>query len=162
MVYWLIGQPGSGKTTLGKKLQEILKTKKRNSKRDVFLIDGDDFRSIYQNSDYTEQGRRINIKNAQALVEYLHLNGYDVVVSLVTPYKDLREEFKNKLDGSIVEIYLHTTQKRERDHYHVTNFETPEVNFISLDTTIDSIETSFSKLINYLYKLEYIKQKIKT
>lgn len=154
MIYWLIGQPGAGKTTLGQKLKEKLKNEERNLFKDVFHVDGDDFREIYQNNDYSEKGRRTNIKTVQALVEFLHINGYDVVVSLVTPYKDLREEFKKKLDGSIVEIYLHTTQKRERDHYHVLNFEFPENNFITIDTTLDSVEISFSKLISFLHNLK--------
>ena len=144
MIYWIIGQPGAGKTTLGKKLKNKIITK------DVFHVDGDDIRNIYQNNDYSEQGRRTNIKKAQDLVESLHTNGYDVVVSLVTPYKDLREGFKNKLGKSIVEIYLYTTEKRERDHYHVSNFELPENNFIAINTTLDSVEISFSKLIEHL------------
>lgn len=153
MIYWLIGQPSSGKTTLGLKLHKFLKTEKRNWRRDVFHVDGDNLRELFQNKDYSEIGRRTNIINAQALVSYLHENGCDVVVSIVAPYLDLREEFKEKYSANFVEIYLHTTEVRERDHFHVPNFEPPVSNFIDIDTTKDSPNTSFSKIITNLHKL---------
>jgi len=154
MIYFFIGQPTSGKTTLGKKLHKLLKTEIRNWKHDVFHIDGDEFRELYKNTDYTEAGRRKNILDAQRLAEFLHTNGCDVVVSLVTPYLDLRESFKEKIGNNIVEIFLHTTEIRGREHYHVPKFETPESNFIDIDTTKHSPELSFSKLINNLKKID--------
>jgi adenylylsulfate kinase-like enzyme len=154
MIYWFIGQPSSGKTTLALKLHKFLKTEKRNWRRDVFHVDGDGLRELYKNKDYTEQGRRTNITNAQALISYLHENGCDVVVSIVAPYLDLREDFKEKYGADIVEVYLHTTEKRERDHYHVKDYEHPISNFIDIDTTKDSPNTSFSKIITNLHKLD--------
>ena len=44
MIYVLYGQPGSGKTTLGKLLAELLDT--------PFIIDGDEFRGMFKNIDY--------------------------------------------------------------------------------------------------------------
>jgi adenylylsulfate kinase-like enzyme len=153
MIYWFTGQPAAGKTVLGKKLHKFLQTEKRNWRKSVFHVDGDHLREIYQNKDYSERGRRLNITNAQALVEYLHKCECDVVVSLVAPYLDLRESFKDKFRDDIVEIYVHTTQSRERDHFHVANYEPPQINFIDVDTTRDSPDNSFSKLINHLTKL---------
>lgn len=152
-IYWLIGQPASGKTTLGAKLHKFLTTEKRNWRRDVFHVDGDVLREIFQNKDYSENGRRNNIKIAQGLVEYLHMQGCDVIVSLVTPYLDLREEFKEKYNADMVEIYLHTTEAREREHFHVADFEEPVSNFIDINTTKDSPTTSFSKIITSLHML---------
>lgn len=156
MIYYFIGQPSAGKTTLGEKLYKFLKTEKRNWRRTVFHVDGDDLRELYQNKDYSEKGRRTNIKNAQALIKYLHYNGCDVVVSIVTPYLDLRESFKKEFGADIVELFVNTTEKRERDHFHVKDFQKPEVNFINVDTTKDSPKTSFSKIINHLINLNKI------
>ena len=80
MVYWFTGQPGAGKTVLGTKLHNFLKTEKRNWRRDVFHLDGDDLRELTVNKDYTEEGRITNIRNAHMITEYLHNNGCDVVV----------------------------------------------------------------------------------
>lgn len=153
MVYWFTGQPGAGKTVLGKKLHKFLETEKRNWRKDVFHLDGDHLREITNNKDYSEQGRKNNIKMAQTIVEYLHLNKCDVVVSVVAPFIELREELKDKLAHNIVEIYVHTTEARERDHFHVADYEPPQVNFIDINTTKDSPDTSFSKLINNLNKI---------
>ncbi len=154
MIYWFTGQPSSGKTTLGNKLYKFLKTEKRNWRRDVFHIDGDDLRKLTVNKDYSDKGRETNIRNAQMIAEYVHNNGCDVVVSVVAPFRKLREEFKDKLSSDIVEIYLHTTEKRERYKFRAKDYEAPEINFVDIDTTSDSPDMSFSKIINHLHKLE--------
>jgi len=154
MIYWFTGQPGAGKTVLGKKLKSFLETEKRNWRKDVFHLDGDDLRELTTNKDYSEEGRINNIRNAQMITEYLHNNKCDVVVSLVAPYRWLREEFKEKIGfDNFQEFYLHCTDKRDRDHFHTKDYESPEVEFIDIDTTKDTPEKSFSKIINYLTKI---------
>jgi len=154
MVYWFTGQPGSGKTVLGKKLIEFLKTEKRNWRRTVFHLDGDDLRELTVNKDYTPKGREINIRNAQMITEFLHKNECDVVVSLVAPPRWLREEFKERIGlENFQEFYVHCSDPRERDHFHSKNYEAPQDNFIDVDTTKHSPEKSFSKIINTLKKL---------
>ena len=149
MIYWFTGQPGAGKTVLGTKLHKFLQTEKRNWRKSVFHVDGDHLREIYQNKDYSEQGRRTNIKNAQALVEYLHISDCDVVVSLVAPYLDLREEFKDKIGKSIVEIYVHTTEIRGREDFFVKEYEKPTERYLSINTTNESVEESTKKVLEY-------------
>jgi len=151
MVYWFTGQPGAGKTVLGTKLHNFLKTEKKNWRRDVFHLDGDNLRQLTVNKDYSEQGRINNIRNAQMIVEFIHTNGCDVVVSLVAPYRWLRDEFKEKIGlESFQEIYLHTSEKRERDHFHVKDYEKPDDNYLDIDTTKDNPNKSFSKIITGL------------
>ena len=84
MILWLTGQPGSGKTTLAK---EII-SKFNNDK--VINIDGDDIRDVLDNKDYSERGRRKNIQFAIDMAKVMESKGYLVVVSLVSPYRDLR------------------------------------------------------------------------
>jgi len=155
MIYWFTGQPGAGKTVLGSKLHSFLRTEKRNWRKDVFHLDGDDLRELTTNKDYSEQGRINNIRNAQMITEFVHKNECDVVVSLVAPYRWLREEFKERIGyENFQEIFVHTTEKRERDHFHVKEYEAPEVEFIDVDTTKDNPDKSFSKIINHLTKLK--------
>jgi len=155
MIYWFTGQPGAGKTVLGSKLHSFLRTEKRNWRKDVFHLDGDDLRELTTNKDYSEQGRINNIRNAQMIAEFVHKNECDVVVSLVAPYRWLREEFKERIGyENFQEIFVHTTEKRERDHFHVKEYEAPEVEFIDVDTTKDNPDKSFSKIINHLTKLK--------
>jgi len=150
MIYWFTGQPGAGKTVLGTKLKDFLQTEKRNWRKDVFNIDGDVLRELTLNKDYSEAGRIQNIKNAQLLAHFLQNKGCDVVVSLVAPYKNLREEFKSICGDNIIEIYVHTNRKRNREEFKIKEYEAPEQNFFDMDTTFDNPTQSFTKLIHHL------------
>jgi adenylylsulfate kinase-like enzyme len=144
MIYWFTGQPGSGKTVLSKALKEYLEIK---FYKNVFHIDGDDIREIFDNKDYSKDGRYKNIILAQQITKFLHLKGYDVVVSLVSPYKELRENFKKELGTNIKEIYLHTTEIRGREQYHTLDYEPPIDNFIDIDTTNKTINECIEKIL---------------
>jgi adenylylsulfate kinase-like enzyme len=154
MIYWFTGQPGAGKTVLGTKLKDFLQTEKRNWRKDVFHIDGDDLRELTLNKDYSESGRIQNIKNAQLLAYFLQNKNCDIVVSLVAPYKELREEFKEVCGDTIVEIYVHTNRKRNREEFKVKEYQAPEENFFDMDTTSDNPTQSFTKLIHYLKEVD--------
>lgn len=156
MIYSFIGQPGAGKTIQATKLKELLQTEKRNWRKDVFHIDGDSLRELTLNKDYSEEGRVQNIKNAQLLAFFLNANQCDVVVSLVSPYRKMREEFKTVCGDSIVEIYVHTNRKRQRDQYKVDGYEAPEMDFFDMDTTSDNPVQSFTKLVHHLRETEAI------
>ena len=154
MIYWFTGQPGAGNTVLGTKLKDFLQTEKRNCRKDVFHIDGDNLRELTLNKDYSEVGRIQNIKNAQLLAYFLQSNECDIVVSLVAPYKELREEFKEVCGDTIVEIYVHTNRKRNREEFKVKEYQAPEENFFDMDTTSDNPTQSFTKLIHYLKEVD--------
>ena len=143
MIYWLTGQPGAGKTTMGTWIQSSFPNK-------CMIIDGDDIRDIFQNKDYSEDGRRKNIEKAQTLSKFLHHKGYTVIVSLVSPFRDQREQFKTELGENIVEIYVHTNRKRQREQFKVEGYEAPDSNFFDMDTTSNNPIQSFTKLIHYL------------
>jgi adenylylsulfate kinase-like enzyme len=144
MIYWLTGQPGAGKTTLGNWLIAALKG-------EAVLVDGDDIREIFENKDYSEQGRRKNIELAQNIAHFLNNKKMNPVVCLVSPYRDQRENFKQKMGKDIVELYIHTTDIRGRESYHVSNYEPPLENFIDVDTTnkpeFESLQEIGKKLI---------------
>ena len=72
------------------------------------------------------------------------------MVSLVAPYRDVRESFKEDMGNQMVELYVHTSEVRERDHFHVSDYEVPEQNFLDVDTTEDSPEGSLVYIINKL------------
>jgi adenylylsulfate kinase len=149
-IYWFTGQPGAGKTVLGKKLVEFLGTEKRNWRSNVFHIDGDDLRELTINKNYTKEGRIQNIRNAQMIAEYVYKNGCDVVVTLVSPYLEIREEFKQRIGNDLYEFYVHTSKKRERDEFKVDDYEAPTQKFMDVDTTKDNPIQSFTKIIHYL------------
>ena len=146
MIFWFTGQPGSGKTTICKEILELKDYR-------IFHVDGDDLRDLFDNKDYSESGRRKNIELAQQISQYLHNQGKDVLVSLVSPYKDQRDKFKEKMGDNLIEIYIHTTEVRGREDYFVKDYMEPTENFIDIDTTNITVENT-TKLI-----LEKIKNK---
>ena len=145
-IYWFTGQPGAGKTVLAKLLQARFEW----MRQDVFHIDGDDLRDLIQNKDYSKEGRIKNIELAQSIAKYLYNKNNNVVVSLVSPYLDIRERFKQDMDTNIVEIYVHTTDIRGREQFHVSDYEVPTSNFISIDTTGKTDIESFKHLLTQL------------
>ena len=142
MIYWFTGQPGAGKTTLAKHLVNYFEN------INVIHIDGDDLRDIFQNKDYSEVGRRKNIERAQDIGRFMSEKGFNIIVSLVSPYKDQREDFKNRED--VIEVYVHTTEDRGRNQFHVENYEPPTENFIDLDTTDKTEVDSYYEILKKL------------
>ena len=142
MIYWFTGQPGHGKTVLATVFKEYLNN-------NCFHIDGDDIREIFDNKDYSEVGRMKNIELAQHLSHFLHKKGQNVVVSLVSPYKDQRDAFKHKLGKGILEYYIHTTDIRGREDYHVDRYEAPTEDFCGIDTTNITPLNSLKQIISY-------------
>jgi len=142
MIYWLTGQPGAGKTTLVKMLYTHLHPLK------PMIVDGDDIREIFNNKDYSEAGRRKNVELAQHLAHFIHNKGGVALVSLVSPYKDQRDSFRELIgDDNIKEIYVHTTEERGREQFFVENYQPPTENFIDCDTTEDNEFQTYRKLL---------------
>lgn len=144
MIYWFTGQPCAGKTTLAKKLEEHIVD-------NIYMIDGDDMRELFSNKDYSIKGRVENVGTAQRIAHYLHNQGQDVIVSLVSPYIDQREDFKKLLRDNIMEFYVHTSEERERDHFKSSAYIAPQENFIDIDTTVDTPEQSLKKILKAIY-----------
>ena len=140
MIYWFTGQPAHGKTVLANMLKK--------EKPGAFRIDGDDMRELFSNKDYSINGRVVNVGTAQRIAQYLNNQGKDVIVSLVAPYIDQREDFKALMGDQITEFYVHTTEPRERDHFKAIAYTPPTSNFVDIDTTDDTEQESFEKVLD--------------
>lgn len=149
-VIWLTGQPGSGKTTLGERIQKSF-VKKR-----AIIIDGDDIRLLFDNQDYSMEGRRKNVEFVQKLVDFSVKNELVPIVSLVSPFLDLREQIKSKY--KTLEIYLHCQDIRGREHFHVDYYEKPQKNYVEIDTTSKTVEQSFKQILNLINHDEFSSQ----
>ena len=71
--------------------------------------------------------------------------GVWVVASFVSPYRDLREEFKKRPE--VREIYVHTAERRGREKYFVEGYEPPLENFLDIDTTSASVEDCVQRIL---------------
>ena len=142
-IIWITGQPGAGKSTVGKALLGDL----TQTGHDAFLVDGDDLRALTANADYSQAGREANIRRAQDIALYLSRQGRVAIVAVVAPFRWLREEFKAR--AQVKEVYVHTSAIRGREHYHSDEYGAPEENFLDLDTTDLSVEEAVVRVRHY-------------
>jgi adenylylsulfate kinase len=146
MIYWFTGQSGSGKTTIANELIKLL------SFNDCIIVDGDDLRDIFKNKDYSETGRRKNVERAQDIAKFLNYFDKNVIVTLVSPYRNQREAFKKELGNQIKEIYIHTSNIRGKEHFHVNYYEPPLENYINIDTTDKVLLDTIREVLKEIYK----------
>ena len=150
MILWLTGQPGSGKTTLAKAF--IKKVSKKNSDIKIINLDGDDLRNINKNKDYSKEGRIKNISTAISIIRFLANKDYICVVSIVAPYKFLRDELKSEFP--FLEIYLHTSEVRGREAFFAKDYEKPtDPNHLAIDTGKLTIEESLNEILDVYRKM---------
>ena len=139
LVYWTTW---SRKNNMALKL---LEEKRKNPELNIVHIDGDNLRSITQNFDYSLEGRKKNIENVHTIARFMDFYDALVVISVVAPLRIMRDTLKET--NKMTEVYVHTTNVRGREQNFAKNYEAPEKNFIDIDTTIDSVEESISKIL---------------
>ena len=142
MIIVLFGQPHSGKTTLAERLEF-------ENLYDIH-IDGDKLREVFNNKDFSREGRLINLQKASDIAAFLNGMSYDVVMSVVYPYKEARD-YLNNLVPNVKWVYLTYTNPRGREDFHVADFEEPELeNFMQINTDNQSIEETLEKIEKYV------------
>ena len=150
MIIWLTGQPGSGKSTLANSIIDTLKKEEPSKK--IINIDGDDLRHISSNQDYSKEGRIKNISTAIAIARFLANKKYTVIISIVAPYRFLRDELKEKF--TFLEVYLHTREIRGREDYFAKDYEIPiDEKALFLDTGKLNIEECTNEIFNVYRKM---------
>lgn len=150
MIVWLTGQPGSGKTTLANHFIDYIQSDSPNIK--IINIDGDDLRTMNKNKDYSKEGRIKNISTAISIMRFLSNKGFICVVSIVAPYKFLRDELKNEFP--FLEVYLHTQEVRGREDFFAEDYEIPtDKNHLSIDTGELNIKESLDEILNVYWKM---------
>ena len=146
MIIWFTGQPNSGKTTLALELVHYL----HELRKDITatIIDGDSLRTITSNIDYSKDGRRKNVQTAINLAINSDVSNDYTVVSLVSPFRELREQLKHNTKNIVKEIYLHSNRLREGKM--VDYYEPPLNNYLDIDTDKHTIEESIKLIIDYI------------
>jgi adenylylsulfate kinase-like enzyme len=151
-MYWFTGQAGAGKTTLANLLKN--KLEKEFFKKKFVILDGDEIRELFNNQDYSKEGRLNNVGMVQNCCRFLIKNDIVPIVCMVSPFAEQRKDFCEEVNG--VEIYIECNEIRGREHFHVDYYQKPtstasEVwiegkNIITIDTTNKTPNQSFKTL----------------
>ncbi len=141
MIVVLFGQPHCGKSTLADALID---------KFPAHNIDGDKLRALFNNKDYSKEGRIKNLNRASDISHYLNSTLGDIILSLVYPYKEARDYLRS-LTEDVVFVYLTYSEERGREQFHVKDFDEPiEENVLHLNTTKLSIDESIEQILIYV------------
>jgi adenylylsulfate kinase len=147
MIILICGQPASGKTTLAKKIWE------QGVLNNCILLDGDKWRDITKNKDYSKEGRIANLKGAFNMALYLEKENFIPILSFVTPYQELRDYLKQNAE-QLVQIHLRYNEERGRSQNFAPDFEIPQDCVLELNTSELSIIDCYNEIMKY-----YVEQK---
>ena len=149
MIVLLYGQPASGKTTIA---DAFIEDKQICDFFWNFIrIDGDKWRDVTQNKDYSKEGRLRNLKGAFDMALYLEKEGYTPILSFVTPYEELRQHLQDNAQ-KLVQIYLEYNEDRGRNKNFAIDFESPSGKYLHLNTSLESIDLCVDKVREYIHQ----------
>ena len=163
-ILWLTGLSGAGKTTLAKGLE--LELKKRGFL--VEVLDGDSVRTnLSQGLGFSREDRNTNIRRIGFIANLLSRNGVVVIVAAISPYRDVRNELREKTTN-FVEVYINAplsvcesrdvkglyAKARLGEIKSFTGiddpYEEPLNPEITCYTSKETIQESISKIIRYI------------
>ncbi len=171
---WLTGLSGAGKSTITEALQAKLITEGYS----IEVLDGDIVRTnLTKGLGFSKEDRDENIRRIGFVSHLLTRHGVIVLVSAISPYREIREEVRGKI-GSFVEVFVNAPlnvcedrdvkglYKRARagEIKSFTGIDDPyEPPFnpeVECRTDLETLEESVAKVWNKLTELGYINQAV--
>jgi adenylyl-sulfate kinase len=167
---WFTGLPCSGKSTLARRVEEILLERGMN----VEVLDGDEVREhLSKGLGYSKEDRDTNIRRIGYVAKLLSRNGVVAVGAAISPYRAIRDEVRGWHDR-FVEVYVKApvdvlTERDVKGMYkkalagqikHFTGvddpYEAPENPEVIVETDKESVTESVNKIIHTLEIMNYI------
>jgi adenylylsulfate kinase len=166
---WLTGLSGAGKTTICR----FLETELRSQGYKIEVLDGDVVRqNLSKGLTFSKEDRDENIRRIGFVAHLLTRNNVIVLVSVISPYRAIREEVKEQI-GDFIEVYVNPPlevceqrdvkglYKKARD-CEIKNFtgiddlyEIPLEPDVECKTNQESIAQSANKILTKLQELGY-------
>lgn len=140
MIIWLTGQPGDGKTSIAKWLIPRI--------QGAIHVDGSELSRIFGEGAETFDSRIRSMRRAQDIARFLWAKGFTPVVSMVSPYRDGRDEFKANLP--VAEIYVKAEEARDRANTRWADYLPPTDNALVVDTTGQTVDACGEVVLKYL------------
>jgi len=167
---WFTGLSGAGKSTISQAVEKEL----RALGLKVEALDGDVVRqNLTKGLGFSKADRDENIRRVGFVAHLLTRNQVIVMVSAISPYREIRDEVRQKI-GNFVEVYVNTPleicEKRDVKGLYkkarageIKNFtgiddpyEPPLTPELECRTDLQSLEESVSQVLAKLRELEYL------
>ncbi len=167
-VLWMTGLPCSGKTSIARKLQEIVPN--------LAVLDGDELRKWLSPKDFSREGRNEHNRKVAYLSKLLLKHNVPVSVSLISPYFENRKSAREIIgDDNFIETYvkcsLHVCEKRDvKGMYKKARnkeikgftgiddpYDVPENPELIIETENKSLDESVEQILSYLKTKSYLK-----
>jgi adenylylsulfate kinase len=162
---WFTGLSGSGKTTITTVLVKELR--RRGSKLEV--LDGDIVRqNLSKGLGFSKEDRDTNIRRVAFVADLLSRNDVPVITAAISPYRQIRDEAREKMDGRFIEAYVKASveecEKRDvkglyakarsgeiKEFTGVSDpYEPPKNAELVIETEQQSPEESAQQILDYL------------
>jgi len=160
-VIWLTGLSGAGKTTIANELFRKL------SQKDVkcIILDGDEIRNAFKNSGFDRESRVQHNINVGYMASLLEKQGYIVIVSLVSPYREARDKCRT-IATNFLEVYVSTSlevcekrdvkglykKARSGEIKQFTGINDPYEDPLNPEVTLDTSTADLGTCINVITK----------
>ena len=163
----MTGLPCSGKTTIARKLQELIPN--------LVMLDGDELREWLSPKDFSRKGRNEHNRKVAHLARLFLKHNVPVVVSLISPFSKNRE-FARKIigDSMFIETYIKCSlslcEKRDDKGLYkkarlnkIKNFtgvnddyDIPANPDLIVNTETNSLDKIIKQIIDYLTSLKML------
>ena len=168
VILWFTGLSGSGKSTLSDRVEQEL----YNKGYKTYLLDGDNIRhGLNNNIDFTEEGRRENIRRIGEVSKLFLDAGIIVLTAFISPFREDRDRVRALVNpGEFIEIHvdcpLEVCESRDVKGLYAkarkgeipnftgisSPFEPPLQAEITVYTDTDTLDTCVNKILDYTYK----------
>jgi adenylylsulfate kinase len=168
---WFTGLSGAGKTTIS----EIVAPALRERGLKIEVLDGDVVRTnLSKGLGFSKEDRDTNIRRIAFVADLLSRNGVGVITAAISPYREIRDEARQMMDGRFIEAYVKASVEvcEERDVKGLyakarageikeftgvsDPYEPPENPELVLDTEHQSPEESAQQILDFLEELGLI------
>lgn len=167
---WFTGLSGAGKTTISRAVGNQLKSYGQK----LEILDGDVVRlNLCKGLGFSKEDRDENIRRVAFVAGLLTRNQVTVLVSAISPYREIRQEVRERI-GNFVEVYVNAPlqvceQRDVKGLYkkaragEIKNFtgiddpyEPPFNPDVECKTDLETVEESVSKVLAKLRELGYV------
>ncbi len=168
---WFTGLSGSGKSTIS----DVIVSEFEKREVPVEVLDGDVVReNLSKGLGFSKEDRDTNIRRIAFVADLLSKHGTPVITAAISPYREIRSEARELMDGRFIEAYVATSleecerrdvkglyaKARSGEIPEFTGvsdpYEPPEDPELTIETEGKTPEESAQEILDYLEQRELI------